>query len=50
MKDWTNIGAMLGAVVVATAVVVCKPDGTALALAGTVIGGCLAILQRRDVP
>lgn len=50
MKDWTNIAAVAAAAVVALTVVIVQPEGPALAVAGTLVGGCLAILQRRDVP
>jgi len=50
MKDWTNLGAIAAAGLVALAVVIIQPDGPALAVAGTLVGGCLAILQRREVP
>lgn len=50
MKDWTNLVAAAAAGIVALAVVIVQPQGSALTLAGTLIGGCLAILQRRDVP
>ena len=49
MKDWTNLAAIAAAGLVAVAVVIVQPDGPALAVAGTLVGGCLAILQRRDV-
>lgn len=48
MKDWTNLGAICAAAVVALAVVIVQPQGPALAVAGTLVGGCLAILQRKD--
>lgn len=50
MKDWTNIAALSVGGLVALAVVVVQPAGPALAVAWTLVGGCLAILQRRDVP
>jgi hypothetical protein len=49
MKDWTNLAAIAAAAIVVLAVVIVQPDGPALAVAGTLVGGCLAILQRRDV-
>ena len=49
MKDWTNLAAIAAAGLVAVAVVIIQPDGPALTVAGTLVGGCLAILQRRDV-
>jgi hypothetical protein len=50
MRDLTNLAAIAAAALVALAVVIVQPQGPALAVAGTLVGGCLAILQRRDVP
>jgi hypothetical protein len=50
MRDCTNLAAIAAATIVALAVVIVRPDGPALAVASTLVGGCLAILQRRDVP
>jgi hypothetical protein len=50
MKDLTNLGAIVAAALVALVVVIVQPQGPALAVAGTLVGGCLAILQRRDAP
>jgi hypothetical protein len=50
VKDWTNLAAVAAAGIVAVVVVIVQPDGAALAVAGTLVGGCMAILQRRDVP
>ena len=48
MKDWDNIAALAVAGAVALAVVIVQPEGASLAAAGTLIGGCLAYLQRRS--
>jgi hypothetical protein len=50
MKDWTNLGALAAAGLVTLAVVIVQPNGQALTVAGALVGGCLAILQRREVP
>ena len=50
MRDLTNLAAIAAAGLVALGVVIVQPQGPALAVAGTLVGGCLAILQRRDVP
>jgi hypothetical protein len=50
VKDWTNLGAIAAAAAVALTVVIIQPEGPALTVAGALVGGCLAILQRRDVP
>lgn len=50
MRDWENLACIAGVVVIAALVVVLKPDGPLLAVAGTAVGGCLTHLQRRAVP
>ena len=49
MRDWTNLAAIAAAALVTLAVAIVQPNGPALAIAGTLVGGCLAILQRRDL-
>jgi hypothetical protein len=50
VRDLTNLAAIVAASLVALSVVIVQPQGPALAVAGTLVGGCLAILQRRDLP
>lgn len=47
---WENLCALGIAAAVVGLLIVFKPDATVLTLAGSVVGGCLTFIQRRQVP
>lgn len=44
---WDNIAAIGGAAIIAALVIFVQPEQGALAVASTLVGGCIGYLQRR---